>query len=155
MSKTAVILRGPAGCGKSAYAERNFEGVERVSADNFFMRRNDESVFEYRFDPTLLGVAHAECFARFLDLLYAGRSVVVDNTNIQQWEYANYVRVAEACGYEVVIVEFRPRTINDIKLCHSRNTHGVPLDTVARMCLNFQPDPRAEVQPISDGNTET
>jgi len=134
MSKTVYILRGPSGAGKSTYIQKNLEGIPVVSADHFFM--NDG---EYDFNPSLLAQAHNECLGRFISFVENGGDVVVDNTNIHIWEFANYDHIANMLGYKVVLVEFRVRTVEGIQKCAERNAHGVPADIVARMAMNFEP----------------
>lgn len=78
--RQVVILSGVSGAGKSTYAEKlltETQGI-KVSADHYFMWEDT-----YKFDPTKLGEAHADCFKRFISHLQAPFSwscVVVDNT---------------------------------------------------------------------------
>jgi len=75
-------------------------------------------------------------------------TLVVDNTNIKTWQYEHYIQVATIAGLSVRIVEFRLETIAQLKEIAARNLHGVPVETVAKMCLDFEPDGRAEVVTI-------
>ena len=164
MKKTVIILRGIPGAGKSSYirsmvklAEVDSEQVYVASADDYFMKLEPEvsgvdgdrtrrvSRRVYRFDPTLLPRAHAECMKGFLEVLAQGRPVVVvDNTHIHRWEYQAYELAARISGYEVKIVEVMPLTVDELRVCARRNEHGVPVDVVARMAMEFEPDSRAE-----------
>jgi predicted kinase len=169
MAKTVVIVRGPSGSGKSTYVKEEFGTLPSirtvVSADDFFMVDGmvpDTSMVVpeggqpllvpgriYEFDPTKLGQAHADCFRRFLMALEAGsRMIIVDNTNIHEWEYMNYVTAAKIAGFAVEIVEFRPETVTEIRTCIARNVHRVPAPVVAMMCVEFEPCPYAEVMKI-------
>jgi len=148
--KKVVIMRGIPGSGKDSYIQKRFGGLESVlvcSADDFFARSG-----EYCFDPSRLGEAHAMCFRAFLEALVGGYGViVVSNTNIRRWEYANYIAVAELMGYGVEIVEMQVETIEQAGLCANRNVHGVPVDVVLRMALEFEKDSRAtKVKIFSD-----
>ncbi len=144
MKNTVVILRGPSGSGKSTWIKDKYYGeqyddriVAICSADSFFV---DNQTGEYKFDIYKLGQAHAACLAQFVHVC-AGpiEIVIVDNTNIHNWEWTNYELIARALGREVKIVEFRVTTIKQLKLCQQRNTHGVDPATVARMIYEFEP----------------
>jgi len=149
--KRIVILRGLPGAGKTRYIDDLVEKGEQIvvcSADHFFERRVGGRS-EYLFDPKLLPEAHSVCFSAFLDALLAGYPlIVVDNTNIRRWEYTNYDRAARLAGYEVEIVEVRVDTFDDVRVCASRGTHGVPKDIIAKMAVDFEPDTRAKIVQI-------
>lgn len=137
--KEVVIMRGPSGSGKSTYAKKRYFGAVIVSADDFFT----DTIGDYHFDPTRLGEAHQDCFCRFIDALITEVPViVVDNTNIRRWQYDSYLKLAMNYGYEITILEFMPKTIDDLRLCASGNAHDVPAAVVAQMCLDFEEDPR-------------
>jgi predicted kinase len=76
------------------------------------------------------------------------KHIIVDNTNIRTWEYTNYIVAAKMHGYAVEIVEFRPITVDDIRVCIERNEHRVPADIVSRMCVEFEDCAYATVMPI-------
>ena len=135
-----VILRGPPGAGKSHYARNKYHGAFVVSADDVFMVLNSETGREeYRFDPAKLGMAHAECFHKFLVAMDKGEPlIVIDNTNIHHWEYANYLKAAKMLSYIVDIVEFGPETLNEVRACIRRNVHRVPAEIILRMCHDFE-----------------
>jgi hypothetical protein len=69
--------------------------------------------------------------------------IVVDNTNIRRWMYANYELAARLADYEVQIVEIMPETIEDLTVCSNRNRHRVPAAVVAKMVMDFEHDARA------------
>lgn len=154
--KQIVILRGPCGCGKSSWAAKQYPKAVVVSADDFWLVRcknqgmhsdsrfpvinKNGILYEYIFDPTKLAEAHARCLARFLVALDEKQeTIVVDNTNIFVWQYRPYEIAARLAGYGVQIVEWRPMTIADLKLCASRNCHRTPIEVVAKMCYEFEP----------------
>jgi predicted ABC-type ATPase len=138
MAKTVSIMRGPSGSGKSTHArmiKNAFEGAVIVSADDYFMVEG-----EYQFDPKRLSYAHNDCFYNFLDAIERKiEEIVVDNTNIHNWEFANYVKVAKMNGYNVEIIEFMATSVEDIKTCIYRNQHNVPAEVIMRMCCEFEP----------------
>lgn len=140
--KLVTILRGPSGSGKSLWASGYHwaghpanKNAFVVSADHYFV--DDEG--NYSFDPSMLPIAHSACMSTFLDALAKGRPhIIVDNTNMQEWEWENYARAAQLAGYDVHIVEFMPRTREELLLCIGRNSHGVPAMGVAGMWLRFE-----------------
>jgi len=168
--KVAIIIRGPSGSGKSTLtkaltAHHGEENVTVVSADEFFMEDGmvpDTSLVVpdggspimipgrvYKFNPTKLGEAHAESLGNFIGALADKRPVViVDNTNIHNWEWRNYAMIAKAHGYEIQIQEFRVETVEQISECQRRNVHRVPADIVAKMCIEFEPCANAVVHQV-------
>jgi len=133
---TVTIMRGPSGSGKSTHVKKIVNALTVVvSSDLYFMKDG-----EYCFDPRQLPQAHNQCFHKFLWAIRGEvENIVVDNTNIHHWEYVNYVKVAKMNDYKVEIVELMPTTIADIKLCIKRNTHNVPPEVIAKMCIEFEP----------------
>ena len=133
--KQVVILRGPSGSGKSTYAAKYHPCALILSADNFFMHNG-----EYQWSIDKIAQAHSWCMNQFLLALKGGEpEIVVDNTFTEQWEWENYAAVASIAEYSVVLVEFHVLTVEQIKMCASRNTHGVPMSTISNMALKFQP----------------
>lgn len=94
--KKVIILSGISGSGKSTYAKKlvgdsfgqeECTGVVVCSADHFFMQTG-----EYKFDASMLSLAHGECFKDFIEEVQRGTSLVlVDNTNTSVAEIAPYV----------------------------------------------------------------
>ncbi len=139
------ILRGVPGCGKSTYVkELKIEWIECpppdvetrdfavVSADNFFV--GPDGV--YRFDPKMLGRAHAQCLQNFTWFITAKEGMgiddlllVVDNTNTSVREMSTYVDLCKAYGipFEIVTIDTPP------DIAAHRNTHGVPVEKVHQM----------------------
>jgi len=121
-----VITQAVPGAGKSTFTEKHWPGAMVVSADHFFMVDG-----EYKFDPTKISDAHAECLRKFTEKVstdYTG-TVVVDNTNIHLWEMAPYVALANAYGWDVEIHSFKVHA----SIAGPRNSHGVPQEVVERM----------------------
>lgn len=134
-----TILIGLPRSGKSTLAHHRSGVLDEsgglavvVSADDFFTGPDG-----YRFDPALLGEAHADCFRRCLDAMDAGHDVIVDNTNLSNWERAPYVLAAQARGYRVCFV----RMSASAEECAARpdNGHGVPADAIRRMEERLEP----------------
>lgn len=142
-NKECYILRGISGSGKSTFCVNHLQPeVVCCSADSYFY----DEAGEYRFNPAKLGEAHAYCMHSFINELARGNSVCVDNTNCSSWEYMNYERMAQLEGYNILIIEFRCASMRDVQKCFSRNSHGVPLDTVLRQWYNLSRSLQADAR---------
>lgn len=145
--RKVIIMRGVPGSGKSTRAReiaRDTVGEDGscviCSADDFHMVREEESgPLVYRFNPAKIAEAHAACMRRFLESLLSGVNlVIVDNTNIHEWEYTNYLRAALLAKYEIEFAECRVKTVEEIRDCAARNIHGVPLSVIALMAVEYE-----------------
>lgn len=144
-----VILSGIPGSGKSTYAKHvasRYRGTV-VSADDYFVRSDGV----YRFNPKGLSDAHGECFKKYLDALSTmtknSGCVIVDNTNLTEWQISPYVLAAQAHGFglpdpyasgdmnahEVTIV--RVNCEPDVAL--KRQIHGVPEKNLLAMLDDY------------------
>lgn len=114
---TVWIMQGVSGAGKSSSIPAN---AKVVSADHYFVDKDGN----YKFDPSQLGHAHAECLRLYVEALLQSISfVVVDNTNTTVAEVAPYYALANAYGYDAVIVHIDTAPL----VAAERNTHGVPV----------------------------
>lgn len=96
------------------------------------------------FDSKLLSQAHSACLAAFLALLAARAPyVIVDNTNIQRWEYDNYTRIAALLGYAALIVAVEVRGEDELRQCGERNVHEVSYAACQSMADRWEEDSRA------------
>lgn len=144
MSRKVYILRGVPGCGKSHWIATNalrlgLDASAVCSADRFFEYETAGGVVEYRWDPLRIQEAHADCRRRFIRLLEQKRPViVVDNTNIRRWEFADYVAAARLRDYEVEEVNLMPTTIAELRECAKRNVHGVPAGVIGKLAMEFE-----------------
>jgi len=123
MNKKVIILSGISGSGKSTFAARDYPGFKLFSADHFFLKEG-----QYKFDPSKLGHAHADCFFKFIEFIRSDNTALalVDNTNTTVEEISPYMLGSQAYGYEAEIV-----TIScDVETAAARNTHGVPPSAV-------------------------
>ncbi|USN52670.1 MAG: ATP-binding protein [Candidatus Nomurabacteria bacterium] len=97
-----TILRGISGSGKTTWTKSNAQDATIISTDDFFIVDG-----VYTFDITKLEENHRKAFRLYLDSLVAGKEwIVVDNTNVQAWEYSPYVLAAGAYGYDVELLTF-------------------------------------------------
>ena len=126
--KTLILLRGLPGSGKSTLAKSLSNALTGYAeADMFFMRDG-----EYKFDPNMLGLAHAWCQNQVRNWMgaYGLDEIIVSNTFTQDWELEPYYKLAEEYGYIVfsIIVENRHNGINE---------HNVPEETLDKMKKRF------------------
>jgi len=133
---TIYVYRGIPGCGKTTMAnaimEQRTEGV--FAADDYFV--NEVGV--YNFDPRNLAIAHSECLVNAVRYAEKHGEVAITNTFIRHWEMKLVVEMARLASQQLHVVDFVPVTIEQVKKAHARNTHGVPLEVVARMAVEFQ-----------------
>jgi hypothetical protein len=135
-------MSGIPGCGKSSYAEcvlllhtrhnaRYEKGRARaaiVSADDYYMVGG-----EYKYDPTKIGDAHADCFRRFISYMMDPEYdfVVVDNTSCTVEEIAPYMLGAAAFEWDAEVRTIVCATEDDMKVAAARNTHKAPFEVVS------------------------
>lgn len=139
---TVYILRGIPGSGKSTIAQtiRRKCGTACgiVSADDYFA--TPDGGYDYR--PEDIAKAHAACYLSALRVVYQmdslwdaapgpGPSLVVDNTNIEAWAIAPYVALAQARGYDHLIIN---RDVHP-EVAIPRGIHGVPPQRVWEMAM--------------------
>jgi len=94
-----VVLIGAAGAGKSTLAGRHFPPAEILSSDAFrAMVSGDES--DQRATRTAFSILHRQLAKR----LAAGRTAVVDATNVTPYARRSLVRVAAASRTPVIAI---------------------------------------------------
>lgn len=129
---TLFLFRGLPGSGKSTLA--NLLGLSVFEADNFFMKDG-----VYQFNPSLLPQAHAECQRLARESLELGQSCIVSNTFTQRWEMEPYIQMAQATNTRLTVMSLFDGGCTDEVLA-IRNTHGVPLEAIARMRARWEHD---------------
>lgn len=129
-----TIMIGLPKSGKDTWIKQNRVHERVVSADDYFV---DHETGEYRFVPEEIGTAHEVCFRNFLYLLrYLRSDIIVNNTNLTNWERAPYVLAAKAYGAKVTFVHLT--TSSDECIARPDNGHGVPDETIRRMADRFE-----------------
>ena len=123
-------LNARLGVGSGIYFGIPFNLADRVVTD-----------LGYAFDPSKLPTAHQQCMEAFINALIATKNrehytIVVDNTNIHNYEISPYYLVGEAMGAKVEIV----RIESPLERCLRRNTHEVPAEIVTKMHETFSED---------------
>lgn len=130
--KTALILRGLPGAGKTTLAQ-SIAPYANVAADQWFDKFNDG-----KFDPIYLTEAHGWCLDRFAWMLARDDATVVavHNTFTRRSEYRPYVDVAKKLGATVHVI-----TVENPQ--GTMSTHDVPDDTLGKMHGRYEIDLRA------------
>ena len=131
-SRVMFLMRGLPGSGKSTIVRQIihiFPDALVASADDLFLTSDGS----YKFDASKLSIAHEQCQKRVeAACRRATPVVIVDNTNVRQWEMKSYTSLASQHNYTVVLVE--PRTSwkwNPVELAR-RNKHGVAVDVLRK-----------------------
>lgn len=127
--KTAYIMIGIQGSGKSEFCRRFLAGVERVNLDTLKTRNNEKSMI-------------ADCHARGVDY-------VVDNTNPTRSDRARYIPAAKAAGYHVVGYFMQSR-LHD---CIARNDRREGKDRIPAKAIAMTSN-RLEMPSRSEGFDE-
>lgn len=131
--KKVIINRGLPGSGKSTRTRTKYPDAVVASADHWFERSGT-----YVFNPRDLPLAHASCKRVWREAMAAGAPViVVDNTHVQKWTYADVLKEAAAHGYEVEFEVTFDGGLSDAELA-ARNAHGVPESAIASMRAKWQ-----------------
>lgn len=130
------ILCGPSGCGKSTLADRLRLGYNTsvvCSADHFFIGPDG-----YQFDPRKLPQAHSSCMLKYIGALRDGADcIIVDNTNLQDWERVTHEEAGHLAAYEVLYHAWEV-PIDMAPVLAARNRHGVPLEAIEAMIRRFE-----------------
>jgi predicted kinase len=130
--KTAIIMRGIPGSGKSTVAAMLRADGVICSTDEFWTQPDGS----YLFDKDRLQEAHQDTLRRFRDALKAGKSpVICDNTNVRRRYFADYIAAAEGAGYRVHVVHVEA---DSVAMAAERNSHNVKPETVARMAATWE-----------------
>jgi predicted kinase len=137
IKKKLIILRGLPGSGKSTWVDELIK-VKCVvcSADNFFCNESGT----YKFDPSKIAQAHEKCKIKAFNAMAKGEQlIIIDNTNIQHWEYELYTFFAHHFDYEVSIKTIGSTSnVEKIKEYVKRNIHGVDIERILAMAVRWE-----------------
>jgi len=135
---TMTLCIGLPGSGKSFKAAKLAEktNAKIFSTDDYWFL-NDPTV--YAFDFKKIKEAHRWNQERTEREMERGeRDVIIDNTNLTNWERAVYLALAEEYGYDVDIAVSDAPWAFDPEECAARNTHGVPLSVIENMLRKME-----------------
>ena len=139
---------GITGSGKSTKARTLASQDQIFSTDDYWIKDG-----QYVFEGKKIGIAHSWNKSRVEEAMKESISpIVVDNTNITKWEREPYINMAKLYDYDYEIVlpdspwflEIYPKIKNktyndkDIKIFVEKNTHGVPIESVRKMCSRWE-----------------
>lgn len=133
-----TIMVGLPGSGKSTLAKKLAADVI-ISTDSIFESSGGSSGGSkgdrplYLFVGELIGQAHKINQAKVRVAMSMGLDIIVDNTNLAEWERQPYLDLAKEFGYEVEIAQPSTEWANDPEECFKRNSHGVPLEVIKNM----------------------
>lgn len=137
-SKVIVIMKGLPGSGKSFLStqlKKMYKGGVICSADHYFMKDG-----EYKFNADELKSAHEFCQENARKAAVNGTPVIIiDNTNIQAWNYKSYLRLSKEHHYTPLILEPQTPWAKNTKLLAKKNSHGVPKETLDQRLKKFEP----------------
>ena len=127
-----ILLRGLPGSGKSTLGDvilytNQLTNQDVLSADNFFIDKNGE----YVFDGAKIKEAHNTCQQKCAERMkHEFLKIVVANTFTEEWEMKPYFEMAERYNYRIhtVIVENRHG---------NKNIHNVPDEKLQSMKSRF------------------
>jgi len=136
-TKEIVIMRGLSGSGKSTHAKKWVHQPVICSADHFWNKSGT-----YQFNPHQIGESHAYCHGEFLAAIgQQSPIIVIDNTNAQKWQYANYITEGNMWGYSTLVVDMGCPTEDDVWHFWKRGTHNVPISVMMNMWDKWEHDP--------------
>lgn len=129
---------GPSGSGKSTAAKKIADSENGVvlSTDDFFMIDG-----KYVFDQSKLRLNHKRNFESFKkEIEKRTDCIIIDNTNLAEWEYSPYVELAKSSDYEIVFVRMPKISVEEImERQKNRSSIGkcVPIEVVRKQVEKF------------------
>jgi predicted kinase len=140
MNKTLIIMRGLPGSGKSTRA-RELQGEGVIHATDSYL--TDPNTGEYKFDPEKIKDYHRQNLEDAIKSMEAGISpVIIDNTNVQKWEFEKYLDAAEVNGYDVKFETLDPTNYSEDFIRElaerQKKTHNVPEQVIIDMLKRWE-----------------
>ena len=140
MTKTLIIMRGLPGSGKSTRAKELLGKGIIHSTDSYL---TDPNTGEYKFDPNKIKDYHQKNLEAAIQSMQDGVSpVIIDNTNIQRWQYQKYIDAAEEHGYDVKFETLDPTNYSEDFIRElaerQKTTHNVPEHVIIDMLKKWE-----------------
>lgn len=141
--KVMILMRGCPGSGKSFQAinilnlcYQNANVDEFIfSADKFFI---DKKTGKYNFNGSKLKFAHKWAFNNAKKAVEHNITpVIIDNTNVNDWEMNSYAELAVFNGYWIEIIEPVTEWAWDIMQLVNKTKHSVPYDKINLMLQRY------------------
>jgi hypothetical protein len=152
--RTVYILRGVSGSGKDFYIKDREDRLQDnskyysedeykvISSDDYFYTKDDK----YEFNPKELPIAHAECLHDFLTAIKNKiPRIYISNIHSKQWEYNNYIRIANMFGYLFKIRELECADSDTLHYFTDRSVHDIQLNKNKLFYENWESDNEADV----------
>jgi predicted kinase len=136
MKKTLLLTIGCSGAGKSTYANRLAERLNRrfgyrvvvLEADDYFYKDG-----KYNWNQNQLHAAHLNCQNRTNQQMRAGVDLVIcSNTNTSHKDRKPYLELAKKWDYDVRLKYIGSTDPNDLNTYTQRNIHNVPAETIQK-----------------------
>ncbi|CAL4184801.1 unnamed protein product, partial [Meganyctiphanes norvegica] len=135
-SKIMFIMKGISGSGKSTVANtiRDTFPHSYHSADAFFNKTG-----EYIFEFEKLKEAHQFCQKGSIEEAEKHQNVIIiDNTNVRNWEMKLYLDLAKMYQYVVIVVEPKTPWYKDAEELAKKNQHGVSEEIIMKKVKMYQ-----------------
>lgn len=144
-NKVMFIMKGLPGSGKSTIVktiQEVYKDSVVCSADFYFMKSG-----KYKFRADKLKDAHQACQNKATASASRGMNVIIiDNTNVRNWEMKFYLTLAREYHYVPVIVEPQTPWCRDAYELAQRNSHGMDVSIIEPKVKGYQ-----EVLPLYFG----
>jgi predicted kinase len=144
-NQVLIVMRGIPGSGKSTLAKSLVDNGIIHSTDNVIESKGSyREFFQKMFETknfTKLNRVHTENYKNVIQSIKDNISpVILDNTNIKINDAKIYVKTALEMGLDdknIRIVDIGPNGLTAEELA-SRNTHGVPVETIKKMIASHK-----------------
>ena len=130
-------MRGLPGSGKSRYIRDMCDNFEEEDYSYFICN------YQYYLDqknPRDIPKSYNICFNKFIECLDKGdiNTIFIDNPNIEEWEYKNYIDLGKLYGYQITIIEIGCPDYNYIEFFWNRCSSKINLNNMISMWKRWE-----------------